>query len=767
MSDTLNNKNYSQNKLLYEIEIKHLTNDLRLTKEEYETSKRKYFEIYNKLATLNEQLQEEIKEKKQTKEALAVRLRYEECLANFSRVLLTAEEDSINKALQHLLTAAEVSRVYIYENFLDEKDGLCMLLKYETCAKNVKPSINNPEFRHIPYNQGFKRWSSELAKRNSIIGSIEDLTKTEQKILKSRSIASIVILPIYVNEKWYGFIGFDDIFNKRKWGQIDIRMLETASEIIGVFLERKGAEEKLKRAKKLAEEANQLKSQFVFNVSHEMRTPLNSIIGFTESILKSQAIEKIQQYSITVLHQADMLLMLISDLLDMAKIEAGKMNIESKSFDLYKLLERFYTSLRVQTQTKGLELKIEIGQGVFRYLIGDELRILQVLMNLGGNAVKFTEKGSIIVKVESLSNDGKSTTLKFSVIDTGIGIPKEKQQDIFKSFTQADGSITRKYGGTGLGITIARQLVELMGGLSGVESEPDKGSHFWFAIPLEIISKEEITAKHVVESKLSIDSLKIKPGYILLAEDYQPNKQVALMHLENAGYTVDTVKNGIQAVAVCNEKKYDLILMDVQMPELDGYEATRKIRTGKSRNKNVPIIALTAYADVTSKKNCREAGMNDIIVKPIKRESFLTMVNNWLPGQSTLKHTKPSDRAEKKGKKATVESVPMDYEKAIFEFGGNKMVLDNAIKQFIEDLSNQILIFKNAIKTNDVEKFRTEAHRIRGGAANLTAMKLAAYAEQMEEMAINGKLDKARGCLNEFEKEFKKLKVYILKQYKN
>lgn len=761
MADTVENKKFQKDKLLYEIEIKHLTNDLRLTKEEYETSRRKYFEIYNKLAKINEQLQAEIKAKKKTRQALAVRLRYEEGLANFSRALMIADDRSIPSALRHLLEASQVSRVYIFENFQDETDGLCMRLKNETCAKGIKPQIKDPVLQHISYDRGLKRWATQLGKKKSIIGVFEDFNKTEQQFLKSRSISSILILPIFVNEEWHGFIGFDDIENKRQWGEEDIRMLKTASEIMGVFLERKLAEEKLIQAKKLAEQANRLKSQFVFNVSHEMRTPLNCIIGFAESILNSKSIEKNRQYAGTVLQQSDMLLMLISDLLDMAKIEAGKMVIERRPLDLYKILERFYNSLKSQTLPKGLELKVDIEQDVFRYYIGDELRLLQVLMNLGGNAVKFTDTGTITTKVQALSSDGKSATLKFSVIDTGIGISKEKQQDIFKSFTQADGSITRKYGGTGLGTTIACQLVELMGGFCGLESEPGKGSHFWFTIPMEISCKDKMSATQLVASQLSADKIKKQTGNILLAEDYLPNAQIVFMHLENAGYTVDTVENGAQAVAACKEKKYDLILMDVQMPEMDGYEATRRIRTGESKNKNTVIVAITAYADSTSLFSCREAGMNDIVVKPIRRDPFISLINKWMPGQSAGKKSQPAEKQGGNGKKTAIKSVPMDYDKAVIEFGGNKPALDNVIKQFIDNMDEQILIFKNALKSRDVEKFRTEAHRIRGGAANLTAERLASVAEHMEETAIAGNIDKAGSYLREFEKEFEKLKTFV------
>ncbi|HPG41416.1 MAG TPA: ATP-binding protein [bacterium] len=751
--------------LEYETEIKHLVNDLRLTTEEYEISRRNYFEIYSKLLQTNEQLQAEIKERKQAREELAIRLRYETGIANFSQALLITKDKAIDNALPFLLQASQASRVYIFENFTDPDNVLYARKTHEVCAKGINCLRSmGYDFKNICYSQGLNNYAEILSQRKPVIGIIDDFTEPGRQILNSQSIVSIVVIPIFINEKWYGVIGFDDIHEKRHWNEADIRMLETSSEIIAAYLERSLAEEKLYYAKKLAEDASRLKSQLVFNVSHEIRTPLNCIIGFAESIQLSGSLPEIHQNAGLVLQQADLLLMLIGDLLDHAKIEAGKMLIENRPFDLYALLERLSGSLGSLARDKGIAFIIDIPQDTPRYLQGDELRLLQVLMNLSGNAVKFTEQGSIHIRVESTENrqNYADMTLLFSIIDTGIGIPKEKHQEIFNSFTQADGSITRKYGGTGLGTTIARQLVELMGGTCGLESEPGKGSRFWFTTPFKFAPEKSVEQQAGDANQAALHDKKLKTGKILVAEDYLPNLQVVLQHLTTTGYSVDSVQNGAMAVAACNDKEYDLILLDVQMPEMDGYQAARAIRSGNSLCKNKPIIAITAHADSTSRQNCVQAGMNDILIKPVRRDSFLPFIDNWITGKNQNKEiNKAPDRRNSILWKTM---APFDYKRAIYEFGGNKPALDNVLKEFLDNLDEQIKILYTARNNQDSEKLRTTAHRIRGGAANLTAVRLAYCAESLENCAIQGQLDQAGSYLTEFESEVDNLKKYILKQ---
>ncbi len=751
--------------LEYETEIKHLVNDLRLTSEEYETARRDYFEIYSKLLQTNEQLQAEIKERKQAREELAVRLRYETGIANFSRSLLITKDNALDSALPFLLEASQASRVYIFENFTDSDDSSCTRIIHQVCAKGVNGLRGGAyDLEHIHYHKDLQCYANALSQRKPVVGVIDDFTKASREILSRQSIVSILVIPIFINEKWYGIIGFDDIQEKRQWNNADIRMLETASEIVAAYLERILAEEKLRYAKKLAEEASRLKSQLVFNVSHEIRTPLNCIIGFAEAIKHSESLPEIQQNAGSVLQQAELLLMLIGDLLDHAKIEAGKMLIENRPFDVYKLFERMQNSLGSLAKAKNIKFDVEIADNAPRYLLGDELRVLQVLMNLGGNSVKFTEKGFVRIKVEQVkdSDVNNDVTLLFTIVDTGIGIPKEKQQDIFNSFTQADGSITRKYGGTGLGMTIARQLIELMGGTFGLESEPGKGSSFWFTTPLKIASDDSIaqlqSEKNLPES--AKDTL--KSGKILIAEDYYPNLQVILQHLANTGYHVDTATNGLEAVEACKKNEYDLILLDVQMPEMDGYQAAREIRSGDGRCKKKPIIAVTAHADSTSRENCVRAGMNDVLIKPIRRDSFLPFIDSWLAGKNSGANNKPI--LDHNDSVLWKSMAPLDYKKAIYEFGGDKSVLDSVLKEFLSDLDEQIRVLNTARESNDYEKLRTEAHRIRGGAVNLTAVRLAFCAEGLENCAIQGQLEQAGNFLADFESEVINLKNYISKE---
>ena len=386
----------------------------------------------------------------------------------------------------------------------------------------------------------------------------------------------------------------------------------------------------LEKARQAAEEANRLKSRFVFNVSHEMRTPLNGILGFCEALLTADSIETAHSQAKVVLRESETLLMLINDLLDNAKIESGKMELESRPLVLGALLDNVTSSMGVLAEKRGLEFRAAIIDEVPAFVKGDFLRLRQVLVNLISNAIKFTEKGSVTVKVESLQRTSDDATLRFSVADTGIGIPKEKHETVFASFTQGDLSTTRKYGGTGLGTSIARQLVELMGGKMGLDSEPGRGSTFWFDVTLPLCERHECLDPLPEKCDPTASLRSEHPGKILIADDYHTNQAIARLFLEKAGHTVTVVDNGAQAVAVCCQQSFDLILMDLQMPIMDGQQATAKIRAGKTPNSRIPILAMTASAESSTREACIDAEMDDVIVKPIRRATFLVTVDQWL-----------------------------------------------------------------------------------------------------------------------------------------
>ncbi len=408
----------------------------------------------------------------------------------------------------------------------------------------------------------------------------------------------------------------------------------------------KSMEESLKLALK-AESANKAKSEFLANMSHEIRTPLNGILGFLELLQKDGRLTLQQQkYIATALASGDTLLHLINDILDLSKIEAGKMEISVSEFDLPDLVNKVTEFFTTQAHRKGIQLTCHFAEGTPAILRGDPVRLRQVLVNLLGNAVKFTEKGEISVRVSQDEEAEQTSLLRFEVQDTGIGIAQDALPSIFKAFAQADGSTTRRYGGTGLGLAIAGQLVQMMGGGIDVESAPGKGSIFRFTVRLQKRRSPSITAEPRVRSSLEPGNGAFrgeeqgqKPFAalrILLVEDNPVNQALTTAMLAYFGCRADMADNGLEALEKLDQKRYDLILMDCQMPEMDGYEATAVIREKEAESRrqgeerHVPIVALTAHALDGDRDVCLMAGMDDYLSKPFKIEELRSILSRWL-----------------------------------------------------------------------------------------------------------------------------------------
>lgn len=389
-------------------------------------------------------------------------------------------------------------------------------------------------------------------------------------------------------------------------------------------MEQKRIQKQLIAAKQQAEDASQSKTEFLANMSHEIRTPMNGVIGFSELLLGTSLSEKQREYSDIIRRSADSLLTIINDILDFSKVEAGKLELEQVSFDLNQVVDDVCELIRPNVTKAKIRLLQFIDESVPSNLIGDPGRLRQILINLLGNAAKFTKKGEIVVQVKVQNNYDQQARLLFSVRDTGIGIPKEKLDHIFDSFTQADGSTTRRFGGTGLGLAIVNRLVTLMQGRVWVESELDAGSTFHFTACFGIDERAEPTDE-ITPEKVKANR---EPMRILLAEDNLANQILVVRTLEELGDQVDCAGDGEQAIELLQQNNYDLILMDVQMPNLDGLEATRRIRT---MGYSLPILALTASVTRSDIKTCFEAGMNAYLSKPFKRADFLEKVAKLAP----------------------------------------------------------------------------------------------------------------------------------------